>query len=206
MTLRPPFFKIPLEGATPPVGPAPTHGFTLVELMVVVVIMTILAAMIIPAMHGTFEAERLRGAGRQVLQSLHLAYSQSITQRQPHRWHFDPDSGRYQVERPDRRESAPSTFIPVTGLPEAQGVLDRRIKVEIRPATTMAVFDLDQNQPAPSVAAEAPNAIAFFPDGTAEAMEIVLRDRDGFEQTLRVNPITAQVTLIATQREEPRRP
>jgi type II secretion system protein H len=197
-----PFFR--------PARPASMRGFSLVELMVVVVIMAVMAALIVPAMRGTMEAERLRGAGRQILQSLHLAYSQSITQRQPHRWHFDPGSGRYQVERPDRTGSAPSPFVPVMGLPQSQGLLDRRITVEIRPATTMAVFDLDRNQPATPAfetsPSDDPNAVAFFPDGTAQAREIVLRDQDGFEQILRVNPITAQVTLIATRREVRPRP
>jgi len=179
-------------------------GFSLVELMVVVVIIAVMAALIVPAMRGTFEAERLRQAGRQILQSLHLAYSQSVTQRHPHRWHFDPDSGRYQVEQLVQDESASSPFQPVSGLPEAKGSLDPRIQVEVRPLTTPTVIDLDNNQPVAPASPNDANTVAFYPDGTAQPMEIVLRDQEGFEQILRVNPVTAQVTLVATRRETPR--
>ena len=43
--------------------------------------------------------------------------------------------------------------------------------------------------------------IFFYPDGTADASEIVLRDRDGFRLALRINPVTARVRIIELARE-----
>ncbi|MDB6077847.1 MAG: hypothetical protein JWO82_1594, partial [Akkermansiaceae bacterium] len=35
-----------------------------------------------------------------------------------------------------------------------------------------------------------------YPDGTADAWEIHLRDRAGFQLALRINPITASVHIV----------
>lgn len=43
--------------------------------------------------------------------------------------------------------------------------------------------------------------ITLYPDGTADAVEIVLRDREGFRLGLRINPITARVQSIDLQRQ-----
>jgi len=45
------------------------------------------------------------------------------------------------------------------------------------------------------------DAITFYPDGTADASEILLRDRDGFRVALRINPVTARVRIIELARE-----
>ena len=42
---------------------------------------------------------------------------------------------------------------------------------------------------------------AFYPDGTAEASEIVLRDREGFGLALRINPTTARVKILEVERK-----
>jgi hypothetical protein len=44
-------------------------------------------------------------------------------------------------------------------------------------------------------------AIGFYADGTADAVEIRLRDRDGFGLVLEVNPVTARVRWKPGKRE-----
>jgi hypothetical protein len=44
-------------------------------------------------------------------------------------------------------------------------------------------------------------AIAFYPDGTADSGDIILRDQEGFRLGLRINPITARVHLVEMERE-----
>ena len=46
----------------------------------------------------------------------------------------------------------------------------------------------------------AANAFHFYPDGTASAREIELRDRDGFGVLLRIHPTTARVDLVDLER------
>ena len=44
-------------------------------------------------------------------------------------------------------------------------------------------------------------AIAFYPDGTADAGDFILRDADGFRLALHINPITARVHVVEMDHE-----
>lgn len=44
-------------------------------------------------------------------------------------------------------------------------------------------------------------SIVFYPDGTADAREIQLEDRDGFRLVLRINPTTARVQIMELERK-----
>ncbi len=43
--------------------------------------------------------------------------------------------------------------------------------------------------------------ISFYPDGTADAGDITLRDREGFRLLLHINPVTARIHVIEMERE-----
>ena len=43
--------------------------------------------------------------------------------------------------------------------------------------------------------------ISFYPDGTADAGDILLRDREGFRLLLQINPVTARVHVVEMERE-----
>jgi hypothetical protein len=42
--------------------------------------------------------------------------------------------------------------------------------------------------------------VTFFPDGTADSAEILLRDQEGFGLRLRLNPITARFRVAEMKR------
>ena len=42
-------------------------------------------------------------------------------------------------------------------------------------------------------------AVTFYPDGTADARQIELTDRDGFRLALRINPVTSRVQVTAME-------
>src|SRR6185369_17540172 len=60
-------------------------GFTLTELVVVLVIMGIMAAMVIPQMQGSYEDALLRSSSRKIISALGLAYAQTVSKNQIHR-------------------------------------------------------------------------------------------------------------------------
>src|SRR5207248_1474465 len=74
-------------------------GFTLIELMVVVVLIGVVTAMILPEMRGTFDDILLRSTGRDLVSAFGLASSQAVTVNQLHRVRLDRASGQYLVER-----------------------------------------------------------------------------------------------------------
>jgi Tfp pilus assembly protein FimT len=167
------------------------------ELMVVVALIGILTAMIIPEMKGTFEDTLLRSTGRDVVNVIELASSRAISLNQTLRVRLDAVSGRFEIERL-RREGVTEDFVPLKDLAGAKGNLDKRISIRIYELTedsTEASAGAATFEPSPEP------ALAFYPDGTADGAMIVLKDRAGFRLELRVNAVTARVTIREPARE-----
>ncbi len=179
-------------------------GFSLIELMVVIVLIGIMAAMIVPEMQGTYEDALLRATSRRLVDVFHLAYSRAVSLNQLHRVRFDKITGRYFIERAVQAAEHGSGFVPARDIPEGEGTLDRRISVEFRKQDEAAPTEADQEMAAASEDPEVRNkdeGIAFYSDGTADAGEVLLRDRDGFRLALRINPVTARVRILELERQ-----
>src|SRR5436305_8539646 len=74
-------------------------GFTLIEMMIVVILIGIMTAMILPEMRGTFQDALLRSTGRKIVEVLSLANSRAVSLNQAHKVVFDRRSHRYAIER-----------------------------------------------------------------------------------------------------------
>jgi prepilin-type N-terminal cleavage/methylation domain-containing protein len=200
-------------------APEIRRAFTLVELMVVVALIGIMAAMIIPEMRGSFDDALLRSTGRDLVSAFNLASSRAISFDQIYRVRFDTGGARYAVERRIQNGTR-EDFVPLKDVSGAEGKWDSRLTLQINPP--------DENSPEPGAeagrgsygGAAAPpyqtsgasgeadaaridldNAIAFYPDGTADAAEIQLRDRAGFQLRLQLDPVTARVHILEPQHE-----
>lgn len=175
-------------------------GFTLMELMVVLVVIGIVTAMIIPEMKGTFQDALLRSTSRELISAFDLTSSQAVSLNQLHRVRLDPRTGRYLVER-RVFEKGQEDFAPVRDLPGGAGELDSRIAIEVRKSGETSPMMSDGGATAAESPARAQDVVfGFYPDGTADAGEILLRDRDGFQLALRINPITARVHIVEVER------
>jgi type II secretion system protein H len=178
------------------------RGFTLIELMVVIVLISILTAMIIPEMRGTFQDALLRSTARKLVDVLTLANSSAITTGAPRVVQLDIRGGRYRIEGSSKESerTAASSTREITG---GQGNIDSRISVRVR---KIEEEPDEESEPVsePPKEPEKPareGDISFYPDGTADAAEIMLRDRDGFRLALRVNPATSRVQIVEMERE-----
>jgi type II secretion system protein H len=182
-------------------------GFTLVELMVVIIIIGIMSAAIVAEMHGTFADALLRSTSRELIGAFHVASSRAVSLNRPHRVRLDPSAHRFFLERGSANGS---DFVPVRDLPGSTGVLDARLSIRLRQpeseAAPGAAPDAEP-EPAEEAADEAEpddpgraQAVAFYGDGTADGREIVLTDRDGFSLALRVSPINARVEIMTKER------
>jgi prepilin-type N-terminal cleavage/methylation domain-containing protein len=177
-------------------------AFTLIELMVVIVIIGVLTAMIIPEMKGSFQDALLRSSSRELVDVFNLAYSRAISLNQVRRVRLDEKTGRYLVEK-RVEENGRESFVPVNDVPGDKGELDSRITIEFHQSGENAGIANAQTETAPSdddLSADK-MTVNFYPDGTATAGEILLRDRDGFKLVLRINPITARVHIIEPENE-----
>ena len=177
-------------------------GFTLMELMVVVVMIGIMTALIIPEMKGTYEDALLRSTGRKLVSVIQLANSRAITRSQIQRVRIDSREGRVSIEGGSAKGQANNAN---NDLPGNDGRLDSRITVEVKQAG-------EEPSQAPDAATSfvsgddlgkrgQEQTITLYPDGTADAVDVVLRDREGFRLGLRINPVTARVQSIELQRQ-----
>jgi len=174
------------------------RGFTLVELMIVVIIIGIMSAAIVADMHGTLADALLRSTSRRLISAFNSASSRAVALNERQRIRFDPSASRFFVEKPDPRGAS--------FLPESEEPLDPRISVQLYEAELERAED-PAAESAEDLAEEesmqAPGqreTIVFYPDGTADAKEIVLTDKEGFHLTMRINPITARVDLQEKER------
>jgi len=193
--------------------------------MVVIALIGILTAVIMPEMKGTYEDALLRSTSRKLVDVFSLAAGRAVSLNKTVRVRIDKRSGRYVIEERLRAGRVEDEFAPIKDTPDSEGELDQRISFTIRPLMATAASpatgeDASGSQPAeeqplrhydtdgsgdqdtaPSLPMGGfePSAsdatVVFFPDGTADALEILLRDRLGFQLALRVNPVTARVRI-----------
>jgi Tfp pilus assembly protein FimT len=182
-------------------------AFTLIELVVVCMLLVILAAVILPEMRGSYQDSLLRATGRKLLDCFDLAYSQAVSQDQVDRVRLDIRNGKYAVEKRVETQGQ-EDFEPIKNVPDAQGDLDSRISYEVRDASEDSTnAAAESGSPAAETMtrdtsnSEPDDVISFFPDGTADNREVILRDQEGFGLALRLNPITARVKIIELPRQ-----
>jgi len=179
-------------------------GFTLIELMVVIAIIGIMTALMIPEMKGSFQDALLRSSSRELINVFDLAYSRAVSLNQKRLVLLNEQTGQYQVEK-QVMENGQENFVPADDMPGNNGQLDPRIAVKFhQPEESPSDDNTPAKTPAPAVESGKASddvTIAFYPDGTADAGEIMLRDRDGFRLLLQINPVTSRVHVVEMERE-----
>lgn len=176
------------------------RGFTLVEMMIVIIIVGILSASIVAEMHGTLQDALLRSTSRALIGAFNLASSRAVATNRSHRVRLDQTKHRFVLER-----KAGLDFAPLRNVLDSEGDLDSRISLQLRESEMVPSSDsddepashLDEDRQSPKAARE--EAITFYPDGTADAREVELRDQDGFGLALRINPITSRVQILEVE-------
>jgi len=176
-------------------------AFTLIELMIVVVLIGILSAMIIPEMKGGYQDALLRSTSRNLVNVFSIASSRAVSLNQLHRVRLDVKTGRYVIEKRTRETVQGDEFAPLKDVSEAEGTLDTRISIQMRKPENLPAGASETGPGARAEDGSAIDTVSFNSDGTADAVEVLLRDREGFRLALRINPITSRVKLLELERE-----
>jgi Tfp pilus assembly protein FimT len=167
--------------------------------MIVITLVGIVSALIIPEMRGGFEDALLRSTSRDLVNAIGIASSRAVSLNQLHRVRLDPSTGRYVIEKRVRETVNGDQFAALNDVSEAEGKLDTRISIQVHnmeDAQGTAPTPNDNGEPKPSI-----DSISFYSDGTADAAELMLRDRQGYRLALRINPITSRVKILELGRE-----
>lgn len=161
------------------------------ELMIVLTLIGILSAAIVPEMKGSFEDAVLKASARQVIDLCTLANSRAVALGQVHRVRYVQSSRQWIVELQTSPNPRARSFRPVRELQGSDTRVDPRIQLNIRAGAPSAEAAELGSPPAP-----ADDAIAFYPDGTADSAVIELTDRAGVKLGLRLNPVTARFRKV----------
>jgi Tfp pilus assembly protein FimT len=111
-------------------------GFTVVEILLVVLILGTLAGLAAPQLRGSYERMRLAECAGSLKNAIRMARELAITEGTPHRVVIDKTDGRYWVERQSegggRYESARDKWGSVRRIPEGIRIVSAPAAVSFR--------------------------------------------------------------------------
>ncbi len=142
-------------------------GFTLLEMVLVLLLAGLLTALVVPSVSGMIESSRLRVGAAEVRATVTLARTLSASGGRERAVVFDVDRVEYGIAGEGRRRVLPD------------GVWIRSIRVGD------VLVDGDRLSAEPGVP-----RVRFFPDGSAEEAEVVLASTGGGQLTVKVDPLT----------------
>ncbi len=148
---------------------ARTRGITLLELLVVITLMAILGALVYPSFGTAISTLRLKGAARQLVSACRSAKWEAISKKKPYRLLVDLGKARVIVSDPSETVTREVDLPAGITITQAQKISEGQ----------------------PSDASE----LLFFPNGTAEAGSILLRDSHGKELKVVVDYLTADARI-----------
>lgn len=178
-------------------------GFTLMELMVVIVIIGVVSAVILPEMTGTYNESKLRASARKIIQSMGLAQSRAVVVNHEHRLYVDNENHRFWIARRSMDTGLNATFLKVDEVSGAEGVWHEQIDVTFR--DPVIVEDDEENEMerrGPRDGRDNPGVdgphpyLTFYPNGTVSRGEWVLRHADGTGLVLKVLPTTGRTRIL----------
>ena len=131
-------------------------GFTLIELMVVLGVVSVLAVMIVPRFEGTYRRSLLRATARELAAAVDLASSRAATTVRLHRLRVDPASGEWAIE--DRMPGG--RFELVSSVPRTSGRLEAGIRIRVEGSVGAPLLLAGRPGDAPGGSPAAPTAPA----------------------------------------------
>lgn len=159
-------------------------GFTLIELIIVLVLMGVITALVVPRLTRSLSRMNAESSARQIASILRLARSQAVTEKIPYLAMFDMDTHTlsvvgYQIRKEEdlsdaeiKRPMGPSVYVLPDGIRFKEGVLSNGETI------TTGAFQM-----------------AFFPGGGTSGGEVGLDDNEGRSFSIVLDTITGSVKI-----------
>jgi type II secretion system protein H len=151
--------------------PRPANGFTLLELLVVLLLIGLLTALVFPSMGRGLAALKLKTTSRQIAATLRLARSKAITEQQIYWVGFDVEKNQVELSSDDRR------YQKSFELPDG---------ITIAKVVTTGMEEPRNRQSA---------SYFFAPNGMAQAFQVLIENNRGRGMKVLQDPLTRSPRL-----------
>lgn len=162
-----------------PIGRSASKGFTALELVLVVVLLSLVLFLSLPRLYDVTAGRKLEKAARKMVATIRYARGVAAGTGEIHLLHMDIGTGRYWLSR----EHAPEEAIP-----EKEEVLERF-------TLPASVLFADVETLGAGVVKSGNASIRFFQSGLVETAHIHLKDESNGVLTLILNPVTGSVKV-----------
>lgn len=171
-----------------------SRGFTLLEIMVVVIILAVLSATIAPNLWSSIGTTRLQTGADQVASMMDYCYHAAAATGRVHGVVFDAEGKAYRVvaEAPPDPDMDDPEEPPRLERVELPGLLGGPLPEGVR-LSDASFFEEDLSKDE-----EDQTRILFFPDGTTEFAVLTLSDASGDARVITLNGISGAITVRRT--------
>ena len=168
----------------------PAAGFTLYEVIIVLMVLLLVSAVVVPSFTGFLPAVRVRKAGDELMAAFSKARTDAVLTARRFRVVFTKDPAAYRIDFEPDPMNEPSTF--------------RRLSGEWGAANELPVgvifTKLEGTAPDPETSED---CLEFSTDGTAPAATIVLGHENGDEVTIEIDPADGRARVVEPEEETP---
>lgn len=160
-------------------------GFTLLELLVVLVLMSLITALAAPRLAGTLSATTARASAKRIATALRHARNLAASQKALYAAAFHPDAARVTVGRmPESARLGAILEADDPPLIDSRGfTLPEGVRIE---SVTQVLGEAEEVGAA---------AILFYPDGASSGGRVIVADEKGRRSALSVDGIMGTVRL-----------
>ena len=152
--------------STTPMSRVSPSGFTLLELLVVVVIITLMSAFVAPRMLGSLTHMNLKTSAKNIAAALRYARSLAVSEQTAYLARFDMEGGRVLISPAED-----------TGQDAAES--EEEAATAVRVYSLPAGITLSKSEEAVDLFGQDALQIEFYADGNSSGGEVILSDERG---------------------------
>lgn len=161
----------------------PDRGFTLYEVVIVLVVILVVSGVVVPSITGFLPAVRVRKAGDELLATFSKARTDAVLKSRRFRVVFTKEPAAYRLEYEPDPMNEPATFRRIPGEWGANTELPEGVTIS----------SLEGAEPDEETSED---CLEFSPDGTAPAATIVLEHEGGEKVTIEIDPADGRARVV----------
>ena len=170
-------------------------GFTLIEVLLVVVIILITTAIAIPSFSRSFKGAKIRAATRMVVMATRYARSVAVLHQVQTALLYDEELGTIEVVaiHTERSDSRFLNDAPPADAEEESATVDSRLKKHLEDGVRIAEVGSDADEGVTEV--DGIYYVNFYPNGMCDQHWVELEDDHGQRVLIEMDPMSGKSTV-----------